>query len=137
MSEADMVQAGNYSHLIQAELAKSILTGLGIDSELFNGKIDGYYNNAVGGIRLMVKREDLETAKEALSADMSVDEEIVTLGEEIGDGKIYCSACHSKKIEEKSITRAEGGNTIIGKVKSMFAGTIEYRCLDCGNTWKN
>lgn len=59
-----------FSKPFEAELAKSYLASFGIEAELFDQhtiSINWLYSDLLGGIKLMVKEEDLETAARLLS----------------------------------------------------------------------
>src|ERR1700747_2394713 len=58
-----------YLFLPDAQVAKSILDSAGIESFLADENVvrmDWFYSNAVGGIKLLVRHEDAETAKKLL-----------------------------------------------------------------------
>jgi Putative prokaryotic signal transducing protein len=63
------VIVGRYLFLPDAQVAKSILDSAGIESFLADENVvrmDWFYSNAVGGIKLLVRHEDAETAKKLL-----------------------------------------------------------------------
>ena len=58
-----------YRDLLDASMAKSILDSAGIESSLLDDnivRIDWFYSNLVGGIKLMVRQEDAEAASKLL-----------------------------------------------------------------------
>lgn len=63
------VMVGRYFFLPDAQVAKSILDSAGIESFLADEnlvRMDWLYANAVGGIKLLVRHEDAETARKLL-----------------------------------------------------------------------
>ena len=69
--EADWVQVRNCMWVHEAELLKSVLEAAGIEAVIPNKLtlgIQPLYANAMGGVRLMVRRADLKRAAEVLDA---------------------------------------------------------------------
>lgn len=63
------VIVGRFRDLTEAELAKGVLESAGIESFLADDNIVAvawHYSNAVGGIKLFVRAENAETARELL-----------------------------------------------------------------------
>ena len=63
------VMIGRYRDSPEALVAKSILDSAGIESFLTDEnlvRMDWFYSNLVGGIKLMVREEDAETARKVL-----------------------------------------------------------------------
>lgn len=67
-SERDIVTLQTFGNDIDAELAKSALRARGIHCMLMRENCDG---KLALGIRLMVRAEDADTAKELLSGNQS------------------------------------------------------------------
>jgi hypothetical protein len=66
------VMIRRYQNLPEAWLSKSILDSSGIESFLVDENLVGIqwmYSNAVGGIKLLVRSEDAETARNLLEQD--------------------------------------------------------------------
>lgn len=67
------VMIRRYRDLPEASIAKSILDSAGIESFLLDDNIvrlDWFYSNLVGGIKLMVREEDAETARKVLEQNI-------------------------------------------------------------------
>ena len=129
----------NYPKLILADLAKSRLGLNGIEAEIFDGihaNMMWLHTNAIGGIKLKVKRKDLERAKEVLSEDVDTDEDIVNQEDEIGAGSPYCSRCHSKNIEVKTIWHAKSNSPFKAWAIRLFGNDKVLRCRSCAYKWK-
>jgi len=63
------VMIARYGGVSEALLRKSMLDSAGIESFLGNEnlvRLDWFYSNLVGGIKLMVREEDAETARKVL-----------------------------------------------------------------------
>jgi len=66
------VVIARYGGVPEALLAKSMLDSAGIESFLGDEnlvRLDWFYSNLVGGIKLMVREEDAETARKVLEQD--------------------------------------------------------------------
>ena len=138
MSEYDLVQLENYPTLIAAEVAKSTLELSGIEAVIFDGEtanMNWLYTNALGGVKLMVKPADLEAAREILKTEHDVEDYEVSEADIITASSIYCSKCHSKDIE---IVKSQAGSkfSIAKTLGKWFGGPREFRCRNCGNTWR-
>lgn len=68
---ADIVAVSRYADVMQAEFARSVLAGSGIDSFLdvpHTAALFPHYVVAAGWVSLFVRAEDLERARDILSA---------------------------------------------------------------------
>ena len=68
------VMVGRYRDSGEAMIAKSMLDSAGIECFLGDEnlvRIDWFYSNLVGGIKLMVREEDAETARKLLEENIS------------------------------------------------------------------
>lgn len=71
MSSEDIVEVARFIDVRQAELARSVLEGSGIECYLdqpYTGSIAPHYMLGSGGVRLMVRASELERAKEVLDS---------------------------------------------------------------------
>jgi hypothetical protein len=67
----DWIFLASFLHTFEAHLAESLLKDAGIETMLENEYTVGVYDgisNALGGVRLLVIKKDLELAKELISA---------------------------------------------------------------------
>jgi len=72
------VVIARYGGVPEAVLAKSMLDSAGIESFLGDEnlvRLDWFYSNLVGGIKLMVREEDAETARTLLKEDLNSESE--------------------------------------------------------------
>ena len=70
----DLVEVGEYDSIVEADLAKGKLEAYGIEAILVNKGLAQIYPGgtyAFGGIRLLVKARDAETASEVLLPEES------------------------------------------------------------------
>jgi hypothetical protein len=65
----EIVMAECYSSIIEAELFKGVLEAAGISAEVVRDDVGGLYPSlqSTSGVRLMVKKIDLERARELLA----------------------------------------------------------------------
>ncbi len=132
-----LVQVENYPTLITAELAKSKLDLAGIGSEIFDGEtanMNWLYTAAIGGVKLMVREEDLEAAREVLAADVEAAAPEIAEEDAISDDVLFCPACHSRDIETPE--RETGGFSLGDVVNRWLGDARPRRCRKCGNEWK-
>ena len=125
----------NFPTLIAAEMAKSRLVSEGIDSEIFDGEMASLYTSALGGAKLMVKPEDKGRAREILESENLVEDEVVSEADEITPSSVYCSQCHSKDVEIKSLDSVKRGFSLVKTLKKWLGFTKILRCRNCDNTW--
>ena len=128
-----LVPIESYQNLILAELAKNRLIESGIFAETRDEMMGSFYNQAVGGIRLMVKSRDLDSARKVLDSNVVNEASDFKNEDEITSNIEYCSKCHSKKLIETKII----GTGILDKTINMVMGFKKIaRCSECGNEWK-
>ncbi len=85
--------------------------------------------NALGGVRLLVRFEDRDRAKEILEKDEShLLNEISFPDPEISD---LCRICSSENIEVIFLRRYSGALMMLTGLPLIFWGTY-YKCKDCG-----
>lgn len=129
----------------EAHIAKTYLFSEGIDSELrdeLTVQVDNFYSNAIGGVKLLVKEEDLSRATEVLKTGGFISEsgmkekKIERLHLEKGYNKNVCPFCRSENI---SIKRVPTIWTVLVLFAIHAAFPIlrkSYMCYDCGKEWK-
>jgi hypothetical protein len=75
----DLTIARSFSYSCEAELARSALEAAGIEASIRNGnvvRLDWFLSNAVGGVCVMVPRDELDRAREILASEADVGEEL-------------------------------------------------------------
>jgi hypothetical protein len=131
------VMIRRYQLLPEALLSKSILDSAGIESFLADEnliRIDWFYSNLVGGIKLLVRREDAETANELLAQETPSKFDVDGVGEY---QQPRCPKCQSMDVAFDELNKrvAYGG--------MLFAGlpipvtSEHWKCHSCGNEWED
>jgi hypothetical protein len=130
MHPSSLVEVENYAMPLGAEMAKARLGRHGIAAEVFDGEIasNWLYNNAVGGVRLMVAAGDLEAARAILAEEESVEEADVADEDVISEAVLYCPHCHGKDVEAR-------GNTRPGWFRRLLGIRGTFHCRACGHDW--
>ena len=92
-----LVTLQTFPLLMEAQVVKSRLDAEGIQSFITDEHVMNlnFYSNAVGGVRLQVRAEDLERAREALLARQPA-LELVETPEPSSDALAHCPKCGSR-----------------------------------------
>ena len=130
-----LIVVQSYRDLPQALIAKGALDSAGIRNFLADEtmvRMDWFLSNALGGVKLMVAREDLEAAKEALSREWESPIELAD-GEEVPQPR--CPKCNSPDVTFKGLNkRASIATLAIGvPVPINYAA---WHCNNCGCGWE-
>jgi hypothetical protein len=130
----DLVLIERFRDLTAAQLAQGALESAGIDAVLRDEnvvRLDWFYSNAIGGIRLEVDRENAESATEILNQQIPASFEAD--GEEFH--RSLCPACQSPDTEFESISKPLS-------VTTMWLGfpipvpKNKWHCSACGLEWE-
>lgn len=122
----------SFTNYIDAHIAQSRLKDNGVDCWLRNentSTIMPIWNNAIGGIQLVVRPSDLPAARTVLQ---QIDEE--------RRRHTACPKCESKNVEYINSMRKP--INWLSAALSFFAGDMavmpeqRYHCFQCGNEWK-
>jgi hypothetical protein len=126
-----------FRDLPEAWLAKGALDAAGIESHLLDEnlvRLDWFYSNAIGGVRLCVHEPDVARAFEVLNQPP----ESFALEEDPGIADYQqprCPKCGSRDV------KVGGSNTAAAYV-TMWAGvpiplrTLRWKCHACGERWE-
>ena len=107
------MECSAYSYVLQdAYMIKSYLESAGIETLIpdeFTAQVNNFYTTAIGGVRLMVRTEDLESGvallKEGgyINPENSVtDEEILIVGADSSTDMTCCPFCGSENIGKRN-----------------------------------
>lgn len=135
MNPSDWIEAGNYATPVAAAVAKARLEAHGIEAAVFDAELANswVYTNALGGVRLMVARRDLDAARDILVADENLGasgaEGLVAEEDLISDAVTYCPDCHSKDAE----IRREAPR---GWFRRWLNPGRALHCRACGHDWR-
>jgi hypothetical protein len=131
------VTVGRFRDLSEALLAKGMLESAGIECFLADQdlvRMDWFYSNAIGGMRLQVKVEDADAATELLEQPIPDNFEVN------GEGESYeqprCPNCQSLDIQFEGVDRGLGLTTAyVGLPLPLRSDT--WKCNACGHHWKD
>ena len=123
----------SYTYSSEAQIFKGLLESNGIDVFLRDNHTvdaDPLVSNAVGGVKLFVKTQDLDRAKTILSEvrQCSVDE---------NGQPVKCPNCGAQKAE--MVTSYKEKKTFFALIASFFLGGLplyanhHYQCAECGS----
>lgn len=103
-------------------------------------QVNNFYSNALGGVKVMVKEDDLERAQVALQQagylNPEEPEKIVMLSKNAETNRKLCPFCHSDNIGKRKEP------DVFMLVVSLLVGMIvpilkrSEMCFDCGKEWK-
>ena len=125
---------GRYRDLAIASVAKSILDSAGIESFLADDNVirmDWFYSNAIGGIKLRVRDEDAAEARELLEGQAPEKFEVEGVGEY---EQPKCPNCGSLDVSFEELDRkiAHTGLLISLPIPAVKHG---WSCHECGHSW--
>ena len=130
------VMIRRYRDLPEASIAKTILDSADIESFLFDDnmiRLDWFYSNLIGGIKIFVRREDAEAANKLL--DQDVPEKFA-----VDSGGDYqqprCPLCQSFDVSYDGLNRPLTYAALF--VNLPIPITDEgWKCHSCGHTWQD
>jgi hypothetical protein len=133
-----LVMLCSYRDPIDAELAKAHLESAGIPAVILDRHlvaIQWLYSNAIGGVKIAVDQDDLESARQILSEDHST--ELLNVSESQSppaDGDV-CPICTSSAIHPSRLQRiAAAGSLATGVPLVMWRR--RWICSSCGHSWR-
>lgn len=131
----ELVVVERFRDLVEAELARGKLESAGIrcmvaDENLV--RMDWFYSNAIGGLRLMVSGEDAEAARAIL--DEPIPEEILQPDAEGDYTQPHCPKCDSLDISFETLNRPIS-YTLMWLGCPVPIGKNNWKCYSCGAEW--
>jgi hypothetical protein len=132
--EPSPVMIARYGGVPEALLAKSMLDSAGIESFLGDEnlvRLDWFYSNLVGGIKLMVREEDAETARALLEKNIPEKLEVAGVGEY---AQPVCPKCGSLDVSFDELNKqiAYTGFFLGVPIHVNHKGG---KCHACGHGW--
>jgi hypothetical protein len=130
----ELIVVRRFRDLMEAELAKGKLASAGIDSLIADENIvrmDWFYSNAIGGLRLIVKPEDADAARDLL--DEPIPDQII---DEDADPYTQprCPRCDSLDIGFETLDRPLSYTLMFFNV-AFPIGKHNWKCQNCGAEW--
>ncbi len=128
------VIVGRYRDLPTATVAKSILDSAGIESILADDnfvRLDWLMSNALGGVKLLVRDEDAQEAKNVLEEQVPEKFNVEGVGEY---EQPKCPKCGSYEVSLDGLDRklAYPGLLLGIPIPAVRSG---WNCHDCGHSW--
>jgi hypothetical protein len=132
--ELKPVLVGRYRDLPTAMIAKSVLDSAGMESFLADDsmvRMDWLISNALGGIKLFVRKEDSEGARQLLAEQVPKKFEVEGVGEY---EQPKCPKCESHDISFEELDKkiAYPGLLVGIPIPAVQHG---WTCHACGHTW--
>ncbi len=126
---------GQYRDSMEAMVAKSMLDSAGIESFLADENLvnlSWFYSNLIGGMKLMVREEDAETARKLLEEKTPEKFDVDGVGEYV---QPRCPKCGSMDVgfDEVDKQSAHVAMALVGVplIRTHKGGT----CHTCGHEW--
>jgi len=129
----ELVTIHQFRDLPEAMLAHGALSSAGIESYLIDDNMvrtDWFISNLLGGVKLRVRTEDAEAAREILAQPVPDQFDVEGVGQ---FEQPRCPRCTSLNITDPGLNKPVS-------YASMFFVPIpisssEWKCEDCGNRW--
>jgi tetratricopeptide (TPR) repeat protein len=139
-----LVTLGAYSTPLEAQMARGLLETAGIPAFVADENTVGanwLYSNAVGGVRLQVRAEDVDRARDVLAAtpvadDSADDDETDFEDEGQYEDDVTCPVCGSERVHEEKYNRRA---TFLAWALLGFPVPVvrhRWKCDACGHEWK-
>ena len=128
------IMVGRYRDSSEAMIAKSMLDSAGIESFLSDEnlvRLDWFYSNLVGGIKLMVREEDAATARKLLEENIPEKFDVAGVGEY---AQPRCPECGSLDVSFDELNKQIAYTGLLLGVPipvNRKGGT----CHACGHEW--
>jgi Putative prokaryotic signal transducing protein len=123
-----------YRDLPEASIAKSILDSAGIQSLLVDDnlvRLDWFYSNLVGGIKVLVRQEDVEAAVALLAQEVPETFDVEGIGEY---EQPRCPQCQSFDVSLDGLNRPLSYATLWAGFPVPVTNK-GWKCHSCGNEW--
>jgi len=128
------IMVGRYRDSGEAMIAKSMLDSAGIESFLGDEnlvRLDWFYSNLIGGIKLMVREEDADTARKLLEENIPAKFDVAGVGEY---AQPRCPQCGSMDVSFDGLNKqiAYSGLFLNLPIPVNRKGG---KCHACGHEW--
>jgi hypothetical protein len=125
-----------YRDLPEASIAKSVLESAGIECFLGDDnlvRLDWFYSNLVGGIKLFVREEDAEAATKLLGERSPEKFAVDGIGEY---EQPHCPRCSSMDISLDGLNKPLNFGAMFLTNLPIPVTTTGWKCHACGNEWR-
>ena len=132
----NLVAVARFRDLEQATIARGVLQSAGIESFLADEntvRMDWFWSNMIGNMRLMVREEDAEAATQILG--QPVPEMFPTDNDEEPFEQPKCPKCGSLDIQFEGVDRRVGLTTA-GMLVPIPIRRDAWQCNACGSQWQ-
>ena len=131
----ELVMLRRFRDLPEALLAKGGLESAGIESQLVDDnmvRLDWFYSNLLGGIKLAVRPKDVEAANEILNQPIPETIEVEGVG---SYEQPVCPRCHSLDVAFRELNKPLSfGPAYVGLPIPVHRRA--WTCLACRNEWE-
>jgi hypothetical protein len=124
-----------YRDLPEASIAKSILDSAGIENYLADDnlvRLDWFYSNLIGGIKLFVRQQDVDEANELLDQGVPEKFDVDTPGEY---EQPRCPKCRSFEVSHDGLDKPSTYAAFFVSLPIPFTNK-DWKCHSCGHSWK-
>ena len=131
----ELIVVRRFRDLIEAELAQGKLESAGIDSFVADENIvrmDWFYSNAIGGLRLMVKPEDADAAVTIL--DEPIPDQITQEDPDLTYTQPHCPKCDSLDVSFETLDRPLSYGLMYLNLPFPVS-KHNWKCQKCGAEW--
>lgn len=131
---SDLVTLTTFENAVQAHLCRSFLDNEGVEAWVADenmGSLNPFYNQALGGIRLQVRTDDLPRAQELLQQY----NQAPLKGED--DAPLHCPHCGSTSVQTGYKSAGKPSSWLSMLLALLFYGTWpvkyeqQYYCRNC------
>jgi hypothetical protein len=125
-----------YRDLPEASIAKSVLDSAGIESILADDnmvRLDWFYSNLVGGIKILVREEDAETAAKLLEQEVPEKFEVEGVGEYV---QPQCPNCKSMNVSFNGLDKRMTYTAMFVSLPIPITNK-DWKCHVCGHEWED
>jgi len=139
LTGSELVPIASFRDVLDAELAASSLAAAGIEAQLADDGVVGVawtYSVAVGGVKVMVSRSDVDAARGILDADHSSDLEAAFGPEVESETAESCPRCGSADSGTYKLARSAAAAAIFTGLPVILWGERNH-CRKCGRVWKS
>lgn len=135
MEYRPLVTVGQFRDLTAAWIAKTSLESAGIECFLGDENIirmDWFYSNLIGGVKLRVVEQDADAARAILAAPQLESFDVEGVGSFV---RPKCPQCGSVDIMFEGINKPLSYASMWAGVPIPFASKL-WRCASCSHTWE-